>query len=133
MVKFAAFFVSQHFCKKCDIDHEQGKERVLFNCFCSGSNINMDSGSDFVRSVMTLSLFFLVPPDQTRHDDTPQYDDTSQLDDTTHLDDTSHHDDTPQYDDTSQLDDTLAQVRRRRPCHPQSSRQVPHLCLREHP
>ena len=35
--------------------------------------------------------------------------------------------------DTSQLDDTLAQVRRRCPRHPQSPRQVPHFCLREHP
>ena len=28
---------------------------------------------------------------------------------------------------------SLSQIRRRSPCHPQSSRQVPHLCLREHP
>ena len=67
-----------------------------------------------------------------QHNDTYQYDDTSQFFHTSQFDDNSQFDDTSQFFDTSQHNDRLTQVRRRCPCHPQSSRQVPHLCLREH-
>ena len=56
------------------------RERVCrFTAMDSGSNI--DRGSDFVWSVMTLAMFFLFLPNQTRHDDTSQHVDNPQYDD----------------------------------------------------